>query len=108
MGIHNIIIFSRQLSIHGTVRTCTWTRLQSNALASSITVQVPAGDVSGWRVGDQIVIAPSGYDPTENEIRTIANINGGVKRTRVTCMVDRIDLPDLCVYNNQCLWKFHS
>ena len=58
-------------------KAATWSRLTASVLAGSNTIEMPAADVSDWRVGNQIVIAPSGYDPMQSEIRTIASINGG-------------------------------
>lgn len=51
----------------------TWTRLGSSALAGSDSLQLQGNDYPDWGVGDEIVIAPSGYDPEESEIRTITN-----------------------------------
>ena len=60
-----------QLDLHGIPRRITWTRLASTALtnATSIHLQDPVLD---WVPGDQIVIAPTGKDGNETEVRTIS------------------------------------
>lgn len=52
----------------------SWTRLDGTVApgASSITV---TGEVD-WRVGDRIVVAPSGFDPREAEDRAITAVSG--------------------------------
>lgn len=74
--------FSFQLSVHGAARPTTWTRLERGVWAGNSTIQLPEGDITGWRAGDQIVIAPSGYDPSQSEIRTITSIDGGMLYSR--------------------------
>ena len=51
----------------------TWTHLGSSVLAGSDTLQLQGNDYPDWGVGDEIVIAPSGYDPNESEIRTVTD-----------------------------------
>ena len=43
-------------------------------------IELPQEEVSGWMPGDQVVIAPSGYDPMESEVRTIGSISGGTEQ----------------------------
>ncbi len=57
----------------------TWSRLSSSAQAGSNVIELPEREVTGWSPGDQVAIAPSGYDPMQSEIRTIASIRGGMK-----------------------------
>ena len=59
-----------QLTVHG-VPKATWTRLGASALEGSNTLQLQGNDYPDWEVGDRIVIAPSGWEPAESEIRTI-------------------------------------
>src|SRR5690606_31888254 len=59
--------------LHGD-RTHTWTKLSATAEAGSTTIEVL--DASGWRVGDEIVLASTDYDPRQAEVRTIAAIRG--------------------------------
>ncbi len=66
-----------QLSLHGVARASTWTRLETSAYAGNMTITLPESAVSSWNPGDEIVIAPSGYDPMESDIRTIASVDGG-------------------------------
>ncbi len=61
-----------QLTIHGVSKT-TWTRLSANASAGSDTLQLQGNAYPNWGVGDEIVIAPSSWEPTESEIRTISS-----------------------------------
>lgn len=67
-----------QVSMHGERRPTTWSRLRTSAYSGNTSIELETNAVSGWSEGDQIVIAPSGYDPTESEIRTIASINDGM------------------------------
>ena len=39
-------------------------------------ITITVATVTHWREGDQIVIAPSGWEVEEGEIRTIAAISG--------------------------------
>src|SRR6202008_1329141 len=61
------------LSLHGD-RKHTWTKLANTANAGSTSIQVL--DASGWRVGDEIVLASTDFDPRQAERRTIAAIRG--------------------------------
>ena len=46
-------------------------------MAGQSVLQLSRAAIADWRAGDEVVVAPSGYDPTQSEVRTIANINGG-------------------------------
>ena len=61
------------LNLHGD-RTNTWTKLSSTANAGSTSIQVL--NAAGWRVGDEIVLASTDFDPRQAERRTIAAISG--------------------------------
>ena len=68
-----------RIELHGAPKT-SWERLRVNAPAGSNSIQVPAVN---WKVGDQIVIAPSRNNWQEAEVRSITAIQdlaGGVKR----------------------------
>lgn len=67
-----------QLSVHGVRRSPSWTKLASNAQAGDTTIAVEGSSHPNWRPGDRIVIAPSGWNPEEAEIRTIMAISGGI------------------------------
>ena len=68
-----------QLSIHGIRRSPSWTRLASSAHTGDSVVRIQNNPQPNWRAGDRVVIAPSGWDPEEAEIHTIASINGGTR-----------------------------
>src|SRR5688500_19220820 len=61
------------LNLHGD-RTHTWTKLAQTAAAGSTSIQVL--DASGWRVGDEIVLASTDFDPRQAERRTISALRG--------------------------------
>ncbi len=61
-----------QFTIHGATKR-TWTRLGMNALAGSNTIQLQGNDYPNWEIGDEIVIAPSSWEPAESEIRIITD-----------------------------------
>jgi len=61
------------LELHGEQRV-TWSRLNATAHPGSQTIEV--SDAVDWRVGERIVVAPSGFDPYEAEDRTITSVSG--------------------------------
>ncbi|MEO8467970.1 MAG: G8 domain-containing protein, partial [Gammaproteobacteria bacterium] len=73
MGDRGIMISGGTLNLHGD-RTNTWTKLASTAKAGSTSIEVL--NATGWRVGDEIVLASTDYDPRQAERRTIAAISG--------------------------------
>jgi cell migration-inducing and hyaluronan-binding protein len=73
MGDRGIMISGGTLNLHGD-RTHTWTKLSETALAGSTRIEVL--DVSGWEVGDQIVLASTDFNPRQAERRNIAAISG--------------------------------
>src|SRR5690348_6242703 len=68
-----IMIMGGTLNLHGD-RKNSWTKLAATANAGSTSIQVL--DASGWRAGDEIVLASTDYDPRQAERRTIAAIKG--------------------------------
>src|SRR5215208_1653129 len=73
MGDRGIMIMGGTLNLHGD-RTHTWTKLAQTAAADSNAIQVL--NATGWRVGDEIVLASTDFDPRQAERRTIAAIKG--------------------------------
>src|SRR3954454_10952146 len=73
MGDRGIMISGGTLSLHGD-RTNTWTKLSNTAKAGSTSIEVL--NAAGWRVGDDIVLASTDYDPRQAERRTISAISG--------------------------------
>ena len=73
MGDRGIMISGGTLNLHGD-RTHTWTKLSNTAKAGSTSIEVL--DASGWRVGDEIVLASTDFGPRQAERRTIAAISG--------------------------------
>src|SRR5204862_359400 len=73
MGDRGIMISGGTLNLHGD-RTNTWTKLASTAKAGSTSIEVLNG--RGWRVGDEIVLASTDFNPRQAEQRTIAAISG--------------------------------
>ena len=56
-----------RLELHGARRDAlSWTQLSANLAAGATSLSV-ADDASSWRVGDEIVIASSSFEPTEAE-----------------------------------------
>ena len=68
-----IMLMGGTLNLHGD-RTNTWTKLASTANAGSTSIQVL--NAAGWRVGDEIVLASTDFDPRLAERRTISAIRG--------------------------------
>src|SRR5579871_3445588 len=73
-----IMMMGGTLNLHGN-RTNSWTKLSKTAEAGSDSIEVL--NAAGWRVGDEIVLASTDYDPRQAERRNIsavhANPNGG-------------------------------
>src|SRR6187399_1808112 len=73
MGDRGIMISGGTLNLHGD-RKNTWTRLTKTAAAGSNAIEVL--NAAEWRVGDEIVLASTDYDPRQAERRTISAISG--------------------------------
>jgi cell migration-inducing and hyaluronan-binding protein len=73
MGDRGMMISGGTLNLHGST-THTWTKLSATANAGATSVQVL--DAKGWKVGDEIVLASTDFDPRQAERRTIAAIRG--------------------------------
>ena len=73
MGDRGIVSMAGTISLHGD-RSHTWTQLAATAEAGASQIQVL--DASGWRQGDEIVLASTDFDPRQAERRTITAING--------------------------------
>lgn len=67
--------------------TPAWTRLLTIAKAGSLKVEIdtPYATLVDWAIGDEIVLGPSNYSPTELEKRKITNIEAivGSGKTRL-------------------------
>ncbi|HYD23602.1 MAG TPA: G8 domain-containing protein [Croceibacterium sp.] len=73
MGDRGILLTGGTLNLHGD-REHTWTKLAKTAQAGSTQIEVL--DASGWRAGDEIVLASTDFDPRQAEQRTVAAIRG--------------------------------
>src|SRR5262245_31093501 len=73
MGDRGIMIMGGTLNLHGD-RKNSWTKLAQTAAAGSTSIQVL--DATGWRVGDEIVLASTDFDPRQAERRTISALKG--------------------------------
>ena len=73
MGDRGIMLMGGTLNLHGT-RDHTWTKLSSTAEAGANSINVL--DASEWRVGDEIVLASTDFNPRQAERRTITRVSG--------------------------------
>ena len=73
MGDRGIMIAAGTLNLHGD-RQNAWTKLAQTAKAGSTAIEVL--DAAQWRVGDEIVLASTDFNPRQAERRTIAAISG--------------------------------
>jgi cell migration-inducing and hyaluronan-binding protein len=73
MGDRGIMISGGTLNLHGD-RQNSWTKLAKTAKAGSNSIEVL--NAAGWRVGDEIVLASTDFDPRQAERRTVAAVNG--------------------------------
>jgi len=75
MGDRGILIVEGTLSLHGD-RENAWTKLAETAEAGSTRIEVL--DASEWRVGDEIVLASTDFNPRQAETHHISRIRGNV------------------------------
>src|SRR5262249_13795136 len=68
-----IMLMGGTLNLHGN-QTNTWTKLSNPAAAGATSIQVL--NAAGWKVGDEIVLASTDYDPRQAERRNVAAISG--------------------------------
>ena len=73
MGDRGIMLSGGTLNLHGNI-TNTWTKLAETAEKGSTTIEVLNADQ--WKVGDEIVLASTDYNPRQAETRYIAAISG--------------------------------
>jgi hypothetical protein len=73
MGDRGIMLSGGTLNLHGD-RTNTWTKLAATANAGATSIEVL--NAAQWRVGDEIVLASTDYDPRQAEKRRITAISG--------------------------------
>jgi hypothetical protein len=73
MGDRGIMLSGGTLNLHGD-RTNTWTKLANTAATGSNSIQVL--NAVQWRVGDEIVLASTDFDPRQAERRTITAVSG--------------------------------
>ena len=73
MGDRGIMLSGGTLNLHGNI-TNTWTKLVRTAEKGSSNIEVL--DASQWKVGDQIVLASTDYEPRQAETRHITAISG--------------------------------
>ena len=53
----------------------TWTHLGTSAHRGDSQITLQGNTFPNWNIGNQIVIAPSGWEPAESEIRTVTGYN---------------------------------
>ena len=73
MGDRGIMLSGGTLNLHGNI-TNTWTKLVATAEKGNSTIEVLNADQ--WKVGDEIVLASTDFDPRQAETRRIAAIRG--------------------------------
>lgn len=73
MGDRGILMMRGTLSLHGD-RENAWTKLAKTAQKGSNRIEVQ--NAAGWRVGDEIVLASTDYDPRQAERRTVTAVSG--------------------------------
>jgi len=68
-----IMLMGGTLNLHGPEKS-TWSKLAKTAEAGSTSIEVLAA--ADWKVGEEIVLASTDFDPRQAERRTIAAIKG--------------------------------
>jgi len=78
MGLGNkflMVMGGGRLELHGArAHVPSWTQLRKTASPGHTILETV--DAMDWRVGDKVVIAPSGTDPEQAEVRTIVSVLG--------------------------------
>jgi|GEM_PF-2042617 len=64
-----------RMDINGAPKPKVWSKLALTTGAGNSTATL-VDTPTGWRVGDKVIITPTGKNPDEVEIRTIASISG--------------------------------
>ncbi|MET0291582.1 MAG: G8 domain-containing protein, partial [Steroidobacteraceae bacterium] len=73
MGDRGIMVSGGTLNLHGD-RTNAWSKLAKTAKAGSTSFEVL--NASSWRVGDEVVLASTDFDPRQAERRTVSAVSG--------------------------------
>ncbi len=68
-----IMLMGGTLNLHGPEKN-TWTKLSRTAAAGSTSIEVLSA--ADWKVGEEIVLASTDFDPRQAERRTIAGVKG--------------------------------
>ena len=74
-GGNKVIANTGMLKMYGKVVATKWSRLAATAPAGQSWILL-ADDPTGWEVGDELGIAPSGRDYTQRDFAVISNIIG--------------------------------
>lgn len=86
MGTRGILVAGGRLDLHGRAPARPWTRLAAHAEAGA--TRLTLQDAPGWRPGDRVVVAPTGWYPDPwapqaqqdanraTELHTLAGIDG--------------------------------
>lgn len=69
IGCHHCTI-----DLHGLAKSPTWTELDATVSAGDTTLKL-VEVVTNWNVGDQLVLAATGFDPDEAEMVVINSIS---------------------------------
>jgi G8 domain len=72
-GSKCIAVMMGDLEMHGVPRTPTWTSLYTTANSGDNTITL--NTAVDWVAGEEIIIAPTGYDPFEAEGFTIVSVD---------------------------------
>ena len=73
-GAKNIAVRFGTLDLHGLPKLPTWTRLSVTTMVGDTSIKLD--QAVNWSVGDEIVVASSGYLPDEAEKVTITAVSG--------------------------------
>ena len=82
-GNKGLIFYHSQVDIHGIPRNVTWTMLSNTAEIG--TTEINLLHHTDWKVGEEIVVAPTDYSLNHSEVRTII----GVKNYGATLVLDK-------------------
>src|ERR1700729_3656370 len=83
-----IMLMGGILNLHGTEKN-SWTKLAETAAAGATSIQVL--NAAGWRVGDEIVLASTDFDPRQAERRNIAAISSNTSGGNTITLDKKLD-----------------
>jgi hypothetical protein len=98
LAANKVFVVTGKLNLYGISPATISAKLTKNALVGDSTIQVSS--VSGWKVGDEIGLAPSFFKSREYEKLTITGISGNVVTFTPALKYDHYGDASVTINNN--------